>query len=305
MNTRRFIGLSSGTSINGVDAALVETTGTGLDLRPRLVHFIHQSFTRELRELLLRPGSSHSLNLRQIAMLHRVLGENFAAAACLVTEQAKVPLQKVLCIGFPGHTLWHEPDGRYPATLNIGMASAVAERTGITTVSDFRGRDVVMGGQGLPLTPLVDYLLFHHRREHRLLIHLGGVATILSLPAEPVTRQIIGFQAAPCTILLDGMIRLLTGGREAYDAGGKHAVQGCCIEPLVERRLAHPLLQKKPPKNVLRQDFGDEFLNQAVQFARHMRRNLHDVLCTATHFVARHRGFRPPLHPEARRPHST
>jgi anhydro-N-acetylmuramic acid kinase len=287
MDQRRFIGLSSGTSINGVDAALVETTGTGLDLRPRLVHFIHQSFTRELRELLLRPGSSQSLNLRQIAMLHRVLGENFASAACLVAEQAKVPLQKVLCAGFPGLTLWHEPDGRYPATLNIGMASVVAERTGVTTVSDFRGRDVVMGGQGLPLTPLVDYLLFHHRREHRLMIHLGGVATILSLPAEPVTRQIIGFQAAPCTILLDGMIRLLTGGRESYDAGGKHAVQGCCIEPLVERWLAHPLVQKKPPKNVSRQDFGDEFLSQAVQFARHMRRNLHDVLCTATHFVAR------------------
>ena len=287
MAQRRFIGLSSGSSMNGIDAALVETEGSGLELRPRLVHFVHQSYTRDLRELLLRPGSANPLSLRQVAMLHRVLGENFASAARLVAEQSKVALQKVLCVGFPGHTLWHDTEGRYPATLNIGMASVLAERTGITTISDFRGRDIVVGGQGFPLTPLVDFLLFQDRREHRLLIHLGGLATILSMPAEPTTRQVMGFQAAPCTILLDGMMRLLTGGREPYDTGGKHAVQGCCIEPLIERWLAHPLLQKKPPKNISRQDFGEDFLGQAVQFARHQHRNLHDVLCTATHFVAR------------------
>jgi len=287
MPQRRFIGLSSGSSITGVDAALVETQGIGMDLRPRLVHFVHQPYPRDLRDLLLRAGSAQPLSLRQVAMLHRVLGENFAAAARLVAEQAKVPPQKILCIGFPGHTLWHETEGRYPVTLNIGMATVLAERTGITTISDFRGRDVVVGGQGFPLTPLVDFMLFHAIGEHRLLVHLGGVATILSLPPDPSTRNVVGFQAAPCTILLDGMIRLLTGGREPFDAGGKHAVQGCCIEPLVEKWLTHPLLLKKPPKNIPRQEFGEEFLNQAIEFARQKHRNMHDVLCTATHFVAR------------------
>jgi anhydro-N-acetylmuramic acid kinase len=297
MPYRRLIGLSSGSSLNGVDAALVEIEGGGLCLRPRLVHFLHQSYSRDLRELLLRSGSTSSLSPRQVAMLHRVLGENFASAARLVADQAKHALQKVLCVGMAGHTLWHETEGRYPASLNVGMASVVAERTGVTTISDFRTRDVVVGGQGFPLTPLVDSMLFHDPREHRLLVHLGGVATVLSLPAltavssgfgsEASRRQIVGFQAAPCTILLDGLMRLLTAGREPYDAGGKHAVQGRCIEPLLERWLAHPTLQKKPPKNVSRQEFGDEFLAQAVQFARHMRRNLHDLLCTATHFVVR------------------
>ncbi len=287
MPRRYFLGLSSGSSINGVDAALVETDGTGMDLRLRLVHFIHQSFTRDLRELMLRAGSANPLSLRQVALLHRVLGESFTSAARFVAEQAKVPLQKILCIGFPGHTLCHDMDGRYPATLNIGMASVLAEKTGITTLSDFRSRDVVVGGQGFPLTPLVDYLLFHKPGEHRVLVHLGGVATVLSLPPEPSTRGVTGFQAAPCMILLDGLMRLLTGGREPYDAGGKHAVQGCCIEPLVERWLTHPCLQKKPPKSISRLEFGDEFVNQAVVFARHMQRNLHDVLCSATHFVAR------------------
>jgi anhydro-N-acetylmuramic acid kinase len=287
MPRRWFIGLSSGSSLNGVDAALVETEGAGMDLRPRLVHFLHQSYTRELRELMLRAGSTNPLSLRQVATLHRVLGENFASAARLAAEQGKVALAKILCLGFSGHTLWHETEGRYPATLSIGMASVLAERTGLTTISDFRGRDMTVGGQGFPLTPLVDYLQFHDRHEHRVLIHLGGVATLLSLPPEPSPRQVTGFQAAPCTILLDGLMRLLTGGREPYDTGGKHAVQGCCIEPLVERWLSHPWLLKKPPKSMVRQEFGEDFLNQAVQFARHMSRNLHDVLCTATHFVAR------------------
>jgi anhydro-N-acetylmuramic acid kinase len=287
MPRRWFIGLSSGLSLNGVDAAVVETEGTGMDLRLRLVHFMHQSYTRDLRELMLRSGSANSPSMRQAVMLHRVLGENFASAARLAAEQARVPLTKILCLGFSGHTLWHETEGRYPSTLGLGMASALAERTGLTTLSDFRARDVVVGGQGFPLTPLVDYLLFHAQQEHRVLIHLGGVATILSLLPEPSPRQLTGFQAAPCTILLDGLMRLLTGGREPYDAGGKYAVQGCCIEALVDRWLMHPWLQKKPPKSVARQEFGDEFLNHAVQYARQMHRNLHDLLCSAAHFVAR------------------
>ena len=287
MSRRWFIGLSSGSSINGVDAALVETEGTGMEMRLRLLHFLHQSFGRDMRELLLRVGTASAPSLRQITIVHRVLGEQFAGATRMVAEQAKVPLSRILGVGFPGHTVWHETDGRYPATLALGMASVLAERTGVTTIGDFRSRDVVVGGQGFPLTPLVDYLLFHDPREHRILIHLGGVGTVLSLPAERNARALVGFQAAPCTILLDGMMRLLTGGREPYDAGGKHAVQGCCIEPLLERWLAHPFLQKKPPKSLSRQEFGEDFLNQGVQFARANYRNLHDVLCTATHFVAR------------------
>jgi anhydro-N-acetylmuramic acid kinase len=186
-----------------------------------------------------------------------------------------------------GHTFWHDPDARYPATLNLGMAEVVAERTGLTVVNDFRGRDLVMGGQGFPLTPLIDYLLFHHPDEDRVLVHLGGVATVQALPGRLGLRGVTGFQAAPCTLLLDGLMALLTGGRELCDAGGKHAVQGCCIEPLLERWLALPILHKKPPRYLSRQEFGEDFVRQAVQHAKQQSRNLHDVLCTANHFVAR------------------
>jgi anhydro-N-acetylmuramic acid kinase len=284
---RYFIGLSSGTSLNGVDAALVRVDGVGMALRPRLEHFLHLPYPRELRELLCKADTADGTSLRQTALLHRLLGETYAGAARKLCDANRFPLSRVLAVGCSGHALGHDPDARYPTTLNLGMASVVAERTGVTTLGDVRSRDVVVGGQGVPLTPLVDYLLFHDRAETRVLVHLGGVATVLALPSHASPKDLIGFHAAPCCLLLDGFMHHLTNGREPYDAGGKHAVQGRAIEALLERWLAHPLLLRKPPKTLTRLDFGDEFVRQAIAWGRQAGHSLHDVLCTATHFVAR------------------
>jgi len=167
------------------------------------------------------------------------------------------------------------------------MTAIVAERTGVTTVSDFRSRDLAAGGQGVPLAALPDYLLFRHPQESRVLVHLGGLARIVCLPAGGRPQSVLGFEVGPCNLLLDGLMRQLTGGREEYDSGGKHAVQGHCLEPLLQRWLAHPYLQRRPPKSVPRQGLADEFITQAVQMARQTPCSLHDLLCTATHFVAR------------------
>ena len=166
------------------------------------------------------------------------------------------------------------------------MAAIVAERTGVTTVSDFRSRDVAAGGQGAPLAALVDYLLFRHPEENRILLHLGGLARIVYLPAGGRIQNVVGFEAGPCNLLLDALIRNGTKGRENFDPGGKHAVQGRCIEPLLERWLTHPYVQRRPPKALPRQSFGEDFALQAVDLAQQMRWSLHDLLCTATHFVA-------------------
>jgi anhydro-N-acetylmuramic acid kinase len=233
------------------------------------------------------------------------LGETFAAAARQVADQASFSLQKVQCIGCPGHTLWHEPEGRFPSTLSLGMAAIVAERTGVTTVSDFRTRDMAAGGQGVPLAALADHLLFRHPNETRTLVHVGGLATVVYLPAGGRAHDVLGFEAGPCNVLLDGLMRQLTGGRETFDAGGKHAVQGCCIEALLKRWLAHPYLQRRPPKSLPRHGFGDEFVSQTVREAKQLGWGLHDLLCTATHFVARGIGgaihrFLPPSRPPQR-----
>jgi anhydro-N-acetylmuramic acid kinase len=283
--TRRYIGLSSGSSLSGVDAALVRIEGAGPDLTPRLEQFVHENYSRDVRELMLRTPAAQGS--RHFGLVHRVLGETLANAARKVVEQAKQPWPQLLAIGTSGYTAWHDTEGRFASTLTLGMPAALAERTGVTVVSDFRSRDMLVGGQGYPLTSLVDAMLFRADDERRALIHLGGVASIVWLPPEPGVREVLAFQAAPCALLLDGLMRLLTGGRESFDPGGKYAVQGRCLEPLVERWLAHPLFKRKPPRTVPCHEFGAEFLAHAVEVAKQQGGNLHDLLCTATHFVAR------------------
>jgi anhydro-N-acetylmuramic acid kinase len=287
MPTRWVIGLASGSSAQGVDAALLEIEGAGLELRVRPHQALHQAYGRELRDLIGRVSAPAGADTKQVSLLHRLLGETFAAAARHVADRASFSLQRLQCVGCPGHTVWHDPDGRFPSTLGLGMAAIVAERTGVTTVSDFRSRDVAAGGQGVPLTALVDYLLLRDPRESRLLLHLGGLARVVYLPAGARPQDVIGFEAGPCNRLLDEFMRRLTGGREPFDAGGKHAVQGRCIEPLLERWLAHPYTARRPPKSLPRHLFGADFIQQAVQQSQQMGYSLHDLLCTATHFVAR------------------
>lgn len=287
MPHRWVMGISSGSSFQGVHLALVEAQGAGLEAKLRPLHLLDRPFPADLREMLWRFQSSQPPGPSQLAYLHRVMGEWYAASVHQLADRAKIPLHEVLCVGFPGQAISHRPEGRYPSTLCIGMPEVVAEKTGLTTISQFRSRDVVMGGTGVPLTSLVDRMLFHVPHEDRLLAHLGGWASVLYLPAKEPLRRMIGFQAAPCGLLLDGVMRQLTGGKEAFDAWGKHGVQGCCIDPLLTRWLENPTLQSKPPRALSLDDWGDAFTTQAISKARGMERSLHDVLCTATHFIAR------------------
>ncbi len=287
MPLRWVIGLASGSSGDGISAALVELENAGLELRSRLVHALHQPYPSELRDLLRRTSSPTACEIRQVSLVHRLLGETFAAAARAVADAASFRFQQVQCIGCAGHTLWHDLNGRFPSALVAGMPAVVAERTGVTVVSDFRARDLAAGGQGVPLAALTDYLLFRHAEESRVLLHLGGVARVVFLPANGRLHEVVGFEAGPCNLLLDGLMRHLTHGRESYDAGGKHAVQGKCIEALLEQWLAHPALQKRPPRGLPRDAFGEDFAAHAVAQALELHCGLHDLLCTATHFVAR------------------
>ena len=280
---RHTIGLAPGSSVDGVDAALLEIEGIGLDLSVRPVHSVHRPYARDLRNLILKVSSGG--DVRQLGLLHRLLGETLAQAARQVADQASFDMQQAQCIGCPGHWVGQESDSRYPSFLELGMAAVVAERTGVTTVSDFRARDLAAGGQGVPLEAAADHILFWHPSEHRALVHLGAVATIVYLPAAGRVQDLIGFEAGPCNRLLDSLMRRLTGGKEAYDPGGKHAVQGRCIDDALEGWLDHPLWQRRPPKSLSAQMFGEEFAAQSVRAAQEKHWGLHDLLCTATHLV--------------------
>jgi len=287
MTTRRIIGLASGSSADEVDAALLEVEGVGLELRPRLVGSLHQPYDADLKELIRRVSGPGPCEAREVGLLHRLLGETFAAAARAAADQASLGLQQVQVIGCPGHTVWHDSEGRFPSTLPLGMAAVVAERCGVTTVSDFRCRDVAAGGQGVPMAALTDYLLFRSPRENRAVVHLGAAARVVFLPAAGRPGDATGFEAGPCNVLLDSLMRHMTGGRAEFDAGGKHAVQGKCVEPLARAWLAHPYFSRRPPKCLPRHVFGDAFAAEALRQARDLQASLHDLLCTATHFVAR------------------
>jgi anhydro-N-acetylmuramic acid kinase len=287
MTTRWLIGLSCGWCAEGIDAVLLQAEGIGLDLRLRLLQGAHQPFGRELRQMLRLLAAQTTVDVKQLGVLHRVLGEALATAARQVVDQASFPLHRVQCLGCPGYVLCRETDGRFPSTVEVGMAAVVAERTGITTMSDFSTRDLAAGGQGVPVTALADYLLFRSAVEARLVVDLGSVARLVYLPANARPGEVLGFEAGPCGLLLDELMRQLTGGKEEYDAGGKHAVQGKCLESLLERWLEHPFLGRRPPRSVPRQAFGPDFVAQAVLLARQERWPLQDLLCTATHFVAR------------------
>ena len=233
---------------------------------------------------LSEPGTCE---VREVALLHRLLGESFAAAARAAADQGSLSLQEVQVIGCPGHTVWHETEGRFPSTLPLGMAAVVAERCGVTTVGDFRCRDVAAGGQGLPLAALTDHLLFRDPHEDRVLLHLGGTARVVFLPAGGRPADVVGFEAGPCNLLLDALMRHMTGGRADFDAGGKHAVQGKCVESLARTWMEHPYFSQRPPKCLPRHVFGETFAVRALHQAREVQAGMHDLLCTATHFVAR------------------
>jgi anhydro-N-acetylmuramic acid kinase len=281
------IGLASGSTCDGIDAALVEAEGLGLDMRLKHRHSLHQPYPKELRELLFKVSGTASAPARQVGLVHRLMGEAAAAAARQVAEEVGCGTNQIQICGINGHRAWHDAEGRYPSSLELCMAAVVAERTGLTTVSDFGARDLVVGGTGTSLTALIDHLLFHDLREARVLVNLGGLASIVFLPANPRPRQVLGFHAGPCNVLLDALMRRSSSTVQPYDAGGKHAVQGRCLEPLLQRWLADPVIQRRPPRAISPQIYGDDFAAAAVEQARQLSAGLNDLLCTATHFVAR------------------
>lgn len=286
MTRRWLIGLSVGCGAGALDAALVELDGIGFELKPLQLVGCHQPIAPELRNLILRVDRL-PVESRSMGRLHRLMGETLAAGVHAVVERGGIPLNRVLAVGCPGLVVGRDPEGRFPSALSLGMAAVIAERTGVTVVSEMAARDVSAGGQGTPLTALPDYLLLRHPTCTRLLIHLGGTTRLVWLRGGGRLGDLIGFEAGPCGVLLDAMVRQLTNGKEWCDVGGKHAVQGKCVDELLSSWRRHPLLQRRPPRVIPRHAFADEFARLALQQAKRAGIGLHDLLCTATHFVVR------------------
>ncbi|MBI4408546.1 MAG: anhydro-N-acetylmuramic acid kinase [Gemmatimonadetes bacterium] len=283
------IGLMSGTSLDGIDAALVEFEGEEPGrLRWQVRGFHTTPYSPEQRDQI------HSAILdggaAELCALHAGLGEWFAAAALELCRSAGVQPEHVDLVGSHGQTVWHEPPaaGRRGATLQLGCAATIAERTGIPVVSDFRARDVAAGGEGAPLVPWVDRVLFAAAGKRRVLQNIGGMANLTWLPPRGEPGPAIAFDTGPGNALIDAAVELASGGRERYDRDGARARRGRIQEELLAELLGHPFFRRTPPKSTGREVFGRPYVQALVDRLRPGHAQAwDDLVATLTALTAR------------------
>jgi anhydro-N-acetylmuramic acid kinase len=285
------IGLMSGTSGDGVDAALVTIRGRGGALRVAPLAFATYPYPAALRARLL--VASLRGTVAEICHLNAVLGELFAKAALRVIAAARLRPGDVALIGSHGQTLHHLPQavrepgvGPIRSTLQIGEPAVIAERTGITTVAQFRPRDLAAGGQGAPLAPYAHHLLFRDARRSRLIVNLGGISNVTYLPASRGGEALLAFDTGPGNMVLDGLVQRLTKGRRTMDRGGRLAAAGKVDPQLLAELLAHPFLRRRPPKSTGREEFGEPVLARVLRAGQRRRLPGADLLATCTLFTA-------------------
>ena len=285
------IGLMSGTSADGVDVAITEIRGKHDRLKVTLKHFDSISYPPSLRRRIL--DAAERGTIAEICHLNVLLGEIFAKATNKAIVGAGLKPQQVHLIGSHGQTLHHLPQpirergiGSIRSTLQIGDPCVIAERTGITTISDFRSRDLAAGGEGAPLAPYAHHLLFGSQSKARLVVNLGGIANVTILPAGADLQNIRAFDTGPCNMLLDGIITQLTRGKQTMDRGGRLAKRGRVDATILRFLLSHPYLRKQPPKSTGREEFGQPFWEKLLRRAHKRSLSLEDILATCCRFLA-------------------
>jgi anhydro-N-acetylmuramic acid kinase len=285
------VGLMSGTSGDAVDAALVEIRGSGHALKVTLRAFVACAYPADLQQRILAVSARGTVS--EICHLNVVLGEWFARAALRVIEQAGLKPDAVDLIGSHGQTIHHRPTavkepgiGVVRSTLQIAEPAVIAERTGITTVANFRPRDMAAGGQGAPLTPYVHYVLLRDAKRSRLIVNLGGISNATYLPAGKGLDAVQAFDTGPGNMVIDGLVRRLTKGQATIDRGGRLAAKGTVGVSLLALLLSHPYLRRPPPKSTGREEFGDAFVERLLASRTARRLNAEDLLATCTLFTA-------------------
>ena len=301
--SRPVVGLISGTSMDGIDAALVRISGLATQPRVRLVAFETMPYPGWLRQRLLAIAGGDSTTAMEIDQLNTLLGAAFGEAAMRVCRRGRVKPARLFVVGSHGQTIHHfgglkqgsadllskvrgsqtGPVGQTAdlkrrsallleraCTLQIAEPALIAELTGAPVVADFRPADMAAGGQGAPLVPMVDYLLLRDARKGTVALNIGGIANFTVIPAGAKPEQVFGFDTGPGNMIIDGLVRHFTKGRKAYDAGGRWAARGRVIEPLLAELRCLPFFRRQPPKSAGREQFGEPFLKRffyPVEFA--------------------------------------
>ena len=254
-----YLGLISGTSADGIDAALVRFDSNDAHARCELVRGRTYRWDAGLRARLIALGQGGDCNsLDELGTLDVQIAQAFAGAALQLLEDVGIEAAQVRALGSHGQTVRHRPagaafDGRWPFTMQLGDGNVIAERTGIATVADFRRRDVAAGGHGAPLLPALHAALLRAQDETRAVLNLGGIANLTLLPPRVATMPVRGFDTGPANALLDAWCERHLG--TAFDADGAFAASGSVDEALLARLLAQPWFSWPPPKSSGREQF--------------------------------------------------
>jgi len=288
-NPRRVIGLISGTSADGVDAALVEITDAGLQAKVRLIAGLTHPFSPEDRDELFRIFDPASATVDRLTRFDFRLGEVFAEAALAVVARAGLRLDQVDLVGSAGQTVWHIPAPR-GATLQIGEGAVIAERTGLPVVEDFRVADVAAGGHGAPLVPYFDLVVFRHPQRSRASQNIGGIGNVTYLPARGPDgcriEDVLAFDTGPGNMVIDGVVQQLTDGRQTFDRDGQMALRGRVDEGWLEELLSDPYLRQPPPKTTGREVYGRPFATRLLDEARRRGLSAEDTVATISALTA-------------------
>ncbi|MFO7768081.1 MAG: anhydro-N-acetylmuramic acid kinase [bacterium] len=260
---RMLAGCMSGTSADGADVVLVRFEGIPLDPRWELLVHLNIPYPDDLRTRVLAAASGEEVPLHTAARLGVALGRFYTGALERAMERAGIPSTGVDAAGLHGQTLFHDPSGTEPVSIQEGSAAVTAEHTGLAIVHDFRSRDIAAGGQGAPLVPFADCALLRRSDRPRAALNLGGIANITWLPAGEGTSGVRAFDVGPGNMLLDGIARRASGGELVMDTDGRMASAGEVIDELLEEWLDHPFFARTPPRSTGRETFGDPFLDPA------------------------------------------
>ena len=286
------VGLMSGTSLDGVDAAVVRITGSGNATTVELLHFASTPYENDLRERLKRLCTLGSADVAALTGMNVYLGRLFADCALSAVREAGLTVAEVDFISSHGQTVWHMPDSAASdpflpsSTLQIGDLSVLAKRTGCLVVGDYRPADLAVGGQGAPLVPYGDLMLFGHPSRGRLLQNIGGIGNCTVLPAGALAKDVMAFDTGPGNMIIDQVVLSLTDGRVAYDKGGEWAAQGTPDSMLLDEWLAHPYFAAPPPKSTGRELFGAAYAAEVLSQAADRGLSSSDTVATVTAFTS-------------------
>ena len=286
------IGLMSGTSADGLDAALTRIDGSGTGMSVRQLAFVSMPYPEKLRTAILRLASGEAGGSRELCLFHFLLGRLSLEACLAVCEKAGVKPADIDLVGSHGQTLYHIPQEEdylgWPVsgTLQLGEASVISEGLGCPAVSDFRVRDMAAGGQGAPLVPYAEYLIYRKKDRNRGLQNIGGIGNITVLPADCALEDVFAFDTGPGNMVMDQLTEIFTKGRLHYDRGGELARKGAVSASLLARMMEDPYLTLRPPKTTGREMYGKEYVEKLLSLGTELGLSGEDMIATAARFTA-------------------